>query len=69
MFTYYAKLEERGPVDAGEYVDFRKSSSFDEAIEVLDGGPIPVEAKVVRITEGTRLVERCRRRSPSRWAR
>lgn len=55
MFTYYANWKNAGPWNAGEYVDFRKSSSFDEAIAVLDGGPVPVAAKVVRITEGTRL--------------
>ena len=57
MFTYYANWKDEGPWNAGEYVDFRESSSFDEAIVVLDGGPIPVEAKVVRITEGTRLAD------------
>ena len=57
MFTYYANWKDEGPWNAGEYVDLRESSSFDEAIVVLDGGPIPVEAKVVRITEGTRLAD------------
>jgi len=55
MFTYFASWKNEGPWNAGEYVDFRMASSFDEAIEVLDGGPVPVEANVVRVTEGTRL--------------
>lgn len=55
MFTYYVGWKNAGPWNAGEYVDFRKSSSFDEAIAVLDEGPVPVAAKVVRVTEGTRL--------------
>lgn len=55
MFKYYAGWKNAGPWNAGEYVDFRTSSSFDQAIEVLDAGPVPVQAKVVRVTEGTRL--------------
>src|SRR5690606_34018971 len=35
----------------------RKSASCDEAIEVRDEGPVPVEAVVVRVTEGRRLVD------------
>ena len=55
MFKYYAGWKNAGPWNAGEYVDFRESSSFDQAIEVLDDGPVPVQAKVVRVNEGTRL--------------
>lgn len=57
MFRYYVGWKGAGPWEAGEYVDFRTSSSFDEAIEVLDEGPIAAEASVVRITEGTRLID------------
>ena len=57
MFSYYAGWKNAGPWNAGEYVEFRKDSSFDEAIAVLDDGPVPVAANVVRITEGTRLVD------------
>ena len=57
MFSYYAGWKDAGPWNAGEYVEFRRNSSFDEAIAVLDEGPVPVAANVVRITEGTRLVD------------
>jgi len=57
MFTYYVGWKNAGPWNAGDYVEFRKSSSFDEAIEVLDAGPVPVASNVVRITEGTRVTD------------
>ncbi|MHB1137498.1 MAG: endolytic transglycosylase MltG [Microthrixaceae bacterium] len=57
MFSYYVGWKNAGPWNAGEYVEFRKESSFDEAIAVLDDGPVPIAAKVVRVTEGTRLVD------------
>ncbi|HTO00805.1 MAG TPA: endolytic transglycosylase MltG, partial [Microthrixaceae bacterium] len=57
IFAYYVGWKNGGPWKAGEYVDFRKSSSFDEAIEVLDAGPIAAKAKVVRVTEGLRLAD------------
>ncbi len=60
IFTYYVGWKNAGPWKAGEYVDFRKSSSFDEAIEVLDAGPIAAASKVVRVTEGLRLVDALR---------
>lgn len=55
MFTYYAGWKNAGPWNAGEYVEFRTNSSFDEAIAVLSAGPVPVSTKVVRVIEGTRL--------------
>jgi len=57
LFGYYVGWKGAGPWEAGEYVDFRLNSSFDEAIAVLDGGPVPVAANVVRVTEGRRLVD------------
>ena len=64
MFRYYVGWKGAGPWDAGQYVDFRMGSSFDEAIEVLDAGPVPTAASVVRVIEGRRLGMRwCR--SPS----
>ena len=57
MFKFYAGWKNAGPWNAGEYVEFRAASSFDQAIEVLDAGPVPIQAKVVRVTEGTRLKE------------
>lgn len=57
LFGYYVGWKGAGPWEAGEYVEFRKNSSFDEAISVLDDGPVPVAANVVRVTEGRRLVD------------
>ena len=57
LFRYYVRWKGSGPWEAGEYVEFRKSLSFDEAIEVLDAGPVPAQASVVRVTEGRRLVD------------
>ncbi|MEZ5238064.1 MAG: endolytic transglycosylase MltG [Microthrixaceae bacterium] len=57
LFSRYVGLKGAGPWEAGNYTDFRVNSSFDEAIEVLDGGPLPVGATQVRITEGRRLVD------------
>jgi UPF0755 protein len=55
LFARYVGLKGAGPWEAGNYTDFRVNSSFDEAVEVLDGGPLPVGATQVRITEGKRL--------------
>lgn len=55
LFSRYVGLKGVGPWEAGNYTDFRVNSSFDQAIEVLDGGPLPVGASQVRITEGKRL--------------
>ena len=57
VFGYYARLKGAGGWKAGDYVGFRKNSSYDQAIEVLDKGPVPVQANVVRVTEGKRLVD------------
>ena len=57
IFARYAGLKGEGPWDAGNYTNFRQNSSFDEAIAVLDEGPLPVGASQVRITEGKRLAD------------
>lgn len=57
VFTMYVGLKNTGAWKAGNYVDFRLNSSFDEAIAVLDKGPIAPASKVVRIVEGSRLVD------------
>ena len=57
LFRYYVGWKGAGPWNAGEYVEFRTNSSFDEAIEVLDAGPVPPQATVVRVTEGRRLAD------------
>lgn len=57
LFARYVGLKGEGPWEAGEYVEFRENSSFDEAIEVLDEGPLPIGASRVRVTEGKRLTD------------
>jgi UPF0755 protein len=57
MFRWYSSWKSAGPWKAGRYVAFRKDSSFDDAIKVLDKGPVPVNANTVRIPEGKRLLD------------
>jgi len=57
VFGYYVRLKGGGGWKAGDYIGFKKNSSYDQAIEVLDKGPVPVRANVVRVTEGKRLVD------------
>lgn len=55
LFARYAGLKGAGPWKAGTYTEFRVNSSFDQAIDVLDSGPVPAGASTVRVTEGVRL--------------
>lgn len=55
LFRWYIGWKDAGPWNAGTYVGFRLDSSFDDAIDVLDGGPVPTAAQVLRVTEGNRL--------------
>ena len=57
LFSWYAGWKNAGPWEAGRYVEFHENSSFDEAIAVLDDGPVPVNANTVRIPEGKRLID------------
>ena len=57
LFTWYVGRKNAGPWKAGKYVEFHENSSFDEAIAVLDDGPVPVNANTVRIPEGKRLID------------
>jgi len=57
VFGYYSRLKGAGGWKAGEYIGFRKNSSYDQAIAVLDKGPVPAKATVVRVGEGKRLVD------------
>lgn len=57
IFTMYVGLKKKGGWKAGDYVDFRQHSGFDDAIAVLDAGPIPPASKVVRIVEGSHLTD------------
>lgn len=55
LFRWYAGWTDAGPWNAGTYIEFRRNSSFDAAINVLDSGPVPAAAEVVRVIEGRRL--------------
>lgn len=55
VFRAYVQFTGGGPWEAGRYTEFRANSSFDEAVAVLDAGPVPPDARVVRIPEGTNL--------------
>lgn len=57
LFRYYVSWKSGGPWEAGRYVDFRLNSSFEQAMAVLDQGPVPDEASVVRIREGASLAD------------
>ena len=57
LFSAYVGMKGAGPFKAGRYTEFRKDSSFDEAITVLDKGPVPVGATTVRVSEGKRLAD------------
>jgi len=56
VFRSYVQFKQGGPWQAGKYTEFRANSSYSEAIEVLDEGPVPPDANIVRIPEGTILV-------------
>jgi UPF0755 protein len=55
VFRVYVQFTGGGPWEAGRYTEFRANSSFDEAVAVLDAGPVPPDARVVRIPEGTNI--------------
>ncbi len=57
LFRWYASWKSAGPWEAGKYVKFRQNSSFDEAIQVLDDGPAPIDSNTIRIPEGKRLAD------------
>ena len=57
MFRWYTSWKSAGPWKAGRYVAFKQNSSFDEAIAVLDKGPVAIDAVTVRIAEGRRLAD------------
>lgn len=57
VFTLYVGLKRKGGWKAGDYVDFHQNSGFDDVIRILDAGPIPPASRIVRIQEGSRLVD------------
>ena len=56
VWNYWTRLNDAGPFQAGFFV-FRESSSFDEAVDVLEAGPRPPELERVTIPEGLTVTE------------
>lgn len=56
FFRYYTDYKDTGEFQAGEYT-FRQSSSADQAIEVLQGGPKPLVFERFTVREGLWLAE------------
>ena len=52
VMNWYARFKGSAPIKAGRYVNFRQNSSVSDALKVLDAGPIPAKALVVRIIPG-----------------
>lgn len=57
VMGWYVKFNDVKPVKAGRYVNFQKNSSFSDAIEVLDAGPVPPKDQVLTIIPGTWLTD------------
>lgn len=57
IFNWWARWQGVGPWKAGRYTEFRANSSYSQAVEVLDAGPVPPTARVVRIPEGKKVSE------------
>lgn len=55
LFGYYARWQGLPTWKAGEYVVFHKNSTFDEAMEVLQKGPLPPRSSSITIPPGKRL--------------
>ena len=56
VWDYWTRVNSVGPFQAGFY-DFARNMSFDEAVDVLDGGPRPPEVQRVTIPEGLTVTE------------
>lgn len=72
IWGWWTRFESVGPFQAGLY-EFRESSSFREAVSVLDAGPRPPERERVTIPEGltvTQILERLAddERGVERWS-
>lgn len=57
LFAAYIGITGAGPFAAGEYANFAEDMSFDEAIGVLEAGPLPPGAVNVRVVEGSGIGE------------
>jgi len=56
VWDWWTRLNSVGPFQAGSY-EFRADMSFDEAVDVLDGGPRPPELDRVTIPEALTVSE------------
>ena len=57
VFRWYVGWKGAGPWEAGRYLGFRRNSSFDQAIAVLDEGPAPPTARIVQVPEGRTVAQ------------
>lgn len=51
VWQWYTRVNSVGAIQAGQY-EMQRNSSFTEAIEVLEAGPLPPEADTVTVPEG-----------------
>ncbi|MDZ7674183.1 MAG: endolytic transglycosylase MltG [Acidimicrobiales bacterium] len=56
LWNYWTRFNDEGPFQAGLYV-FQENSSFGQAVEVLEAGPLPPENVRVTIPEGLTIAE------------
>ena len=56
VFRYYLRWQRIGDFEAGTYT-LAENMSFDEAIDVLRGGPVPVEFDTFTVPEGLTVTE------------
>lgn len=56
IWDYWARFNDKGPFQAGEFT-FRRNSSFGEAVAVLEAGPRPPKSDRVTIPEGLTVRE------------
>ncbi len=57
LFGYYARWQGLASWKAGDYVVFRKNSTYDEAMAVLEKGPLPPRSSSITIPPGMRLTD------------
>lgn len=57
VFAWYARWTGSPPPQAGQYVDFRRSSAMADAAKVLKAGPVPETNTVLTVIPGTWMVD------------
>lgn len=57
VMGWYSKFADVKPVQAGRYINFEKNMAMGDAIDVLNGGPVAEQSRVVTIIPGMWLVD------------